>query len=118
MSKSMRFGAALGLALLTVASASAQLAEKKVITLAAARKMVAAAEAEAERSDLDATRDALDICFAAGFRHDPCSAVHPLGAGSPLLTRLPLRRYGLRWLHPQIPLEDLDLLRKRRSGNA
>jgi phytoene dehydrogenase-like protein len=39
-----------------------------------------------------------------GFRHDPCSAVHPLGAGSPLLTRLPLRRYGLRWLHPQIPL--------------
>ena len=31
-------------------SASAQLAEKKVITLAAARKMVAAAEAEAERN--------------------------------------------------------------------
>jgi glc operon protein GlcG len=48
MHKSMTLGAALGLALLTVASASAQLAEKKVITLAAARKMVAAAEAEAE----------------------------------------------------------------------
>jgi phytoene dehydrogenase-like protein len=39
-----------------------------------------------------------------GFRHDPCSAVHPLGAGSPLLTRLPLRRHGLRWLHPPVPL--------------
>jgi glc operon protein GlcG len=37
-----------GAALLTNA-ASAQLAEKKVLTLAAARKMVAAAEAEAER---------------------------------------------------------------------
>ena len=43
-------GTALGLALLTASSAFAQLAEKKVITLAAARKMVAAAEAEAERN--------------------------------------------------------------------
>ncbi len=39
-----------------------------------------------------------------GFRHDPCSAVHPLGAGSPVLTRLPLRRHGLRWLQPPVPL--------------
>lgn len=39
-----------------------------------------------------------------GFRHDPCSAVHPLGIGSPALTRLPLRRHGLRWLHPPLPL--------------
>jgi phytoene dehydrogenase-like protein len=39
-----------------------------------------------------------------GFRHDPCSAVHPLGAGSPVLTRLPLSRHGLRWLHPPLPL--------------
>jgi phytoene dehydrogenase-like protein len=39
-----------------------------------------------------------------GFRHDPCSAVHPLGAGSPVLTRLPLVRHGLRWLHPPLPL--------------
>jgi glc operon protein GlcG len=46
----MILGIALGLALLTAAGASAQLAEKKVITLAAARKMVAAAEAEAERN--------------------------------------------------------------------
>jgi hypothetical protein len=44
MRKSMMFGTAFGLALLTASSAFAQLAEKKVITLAAARKMVAAAE--------------------------------------------------------------------------
>jgi glc operon protein GlcG len=50
MRKSMMLGIALGLSLLTAASAFAQLAEKKVITLAAARKMVAAAEAEAERN--------------------------------------------------------------------
>jgi phytoene dehydrogenase-like protein len=39
-----------------------------------------------------------------GFRHDVCSAVHPLGAGSPGLTGLPLHRHGLRWLHPPLPL--------------
>jgi glc operon protein GlcG len=50
MSKLMILGITLGLALLTAAGASAQLAEKKVITLAAARKMVSAAEAEAERN--------------------------------------------------------------------
>jgi len=50
MRKSMMFGIALGLSLLTAANAFAQLAQKKVITLAAARKMVAAAEAEAERN--------------------------------------------------------------------
>jgi glc operon protein GlcG len=50
MRKSIMLGIPLGLALLTAASAFAQLAEKKVITLAAARKMVAAAEAEAERN--------------------------------------------------------------------
>jgi glc operon protein GlcG len=46
MCRSMMFGTAFGLALLTASSAFAQFAEKKVITLAAARKMVAAAEAE------------------------------------------------------------------------
>ena len=39
-----------------------------------------------------------------GFWHDPCSAVHPLGAGSPVFARLPLLRHGLRWLHPPLPL--------------
>jgi glc operon protein GlcG len=44
------FGSVLGLAVITAGTAMAQLAEKQVITLAAARKMVAAAEAEAERN--------------------------------------------------------------------
>src|SRR3984957_12343369 len=50
MRKSIMLGIPLGLALLIAASAFAQLTEKKVLTLAAARKMVAAAEAEAERN--------------------------------------------------------------------
>jgi glc operon protein GlcG len=50
MRKSIMLGIPLGLTLLTASSAFAQLADKKVITLAAARKMVAAAEAEAERN--------------------------------------------------------------------
>ncbi|KIF77625.1 hypothetical protein QR77_34905 [Streptomyces sp. 150FB] len=39
-----------------------------------------------------------------GFRHDPCSAVHPLGAGSPVFGTMPLARYGLEWLHPELPM--------------
>ncbi|MEW2555106.1 phytoene desaturase family protein [Streptomyces zhihengii] len=39
-----------------------------------------------------------------GFRHDPCSAVHPLGIGSPAFGRMPLERHGLTWLHPELPL--------------
>jgi glc operon protein GlcG len=50
MRKSKVAAAALLLAAASVGSATAQLADKKVITLAAARKMVAAAEAEAERN--------------------------------------------------------------------
>ncbi|MET7765923.1 NAD(P)/FAD-dependent oxidoreductase [Streptomyces sp. NPDC005336] len=39
-----------------------------------------------------------------GFRHDPCSAVHPLAVGSPAFDRMPLARHGLEWLHPELPL--------------
>ncbi|WP_322974547.1 phytoene desaturase family protein [Actinacidiphila epipremni] len=39
-----------------------------------------------------------------GFRHDPCSAVHPFGIGSPAFEALPLGRHGLEWLHPDIPM--------------
>jgi phytoene dehydrogenase-like protein len=39
-----------------------------------------------------------------GFRHDTCSAIHPLGAGSPALRELGLERYGLSWVHPDLPL--------------
>jgi phytoene dehydrogenase-like protein len=39
-----------------------------------------------------------------GFRHDPCSAVHPLGIGSPVLNALDLGRHGLEWLQPEVPM--------------
>ncbi|MBK3639247.1 NAD(P)/FAD-dependent oxidoreductase [Streptomyces sp. MBT33] len=39
-----------------------------------------------------------------GFRHDPCSAAHPLGINSPAFRALPLERYGLTWLHAELPM--------------
>ncbi len=39
-----------------------------------------------------------------GFQHDVCSAVHPLGVGSPFFSTLPLSSYGLEWVHPDAPL--------------
>src|SRR6266568_533177 len=39
-----------------------------------------------------------------GFRHDVCSAVHPLALGSPFFRQLELEKHGLHWIHPEIPL--------------
>ena len=39
-----------------------------------------------------------------GFLHDVCSAVHPLAAGSPFFSTLPLSNHGLDWVHPPAPL--------------
>lgn len=39
-----------------------------------------------------------------GFRHDPCSAAHPLGVNSPAFRALPLQRYGLEWVHADLPM--------------
>ncbi|MER5715796.1 NAD(P)/FAD-dependent oxidoreductase [Streptomyces sp. NPDC002132] len=39
-----------------------------------------------------------------GFRHDPCSAAHPLAINSPAFRALPLERYGLRWLHSELAM--------------
>ena len=39
-----------------------------------------------------------------GFRHDPCSAVHPLGVGSPVFNDLSLTEQGLHWIQPDLPL--------------
>ncbi len=39
-----------------------------------------------------------------GFHHDFGSAVHPMAVGSPFFSCLPLREYGLEWIHPPAPL--------------
>lgn len=39
-----------------------------------------------------------------GFRHDVCSAVHPMGLGSPFFRSLDLEPLGLKWVHPDYPL--------------
>jgi phytoene dehydrogenase-like protein len=39
-----------------------------------------------------------------GFRHDPCSAAHPLGVNSPAFRTMPLDRYGLQWLHSDLAM--------------
>lgn len=39
-----------------------------------------------------------------GFRHDVCSAIHPMAMASPFLRTLPLEQHGLEWIHPPVPL--------------
>lgn len=37
-----------------------------------------------------------------GYVHDICSAIHPLGAGSPFFNTLPLEAHGLEFIYPGI----------------
>jgi len=39
-----------------------------------------------------------------GFLHDFGSAVHPMAAGSPFFSSLPLEAHGLEWIHSPAPL--------------
>lgn len=45
-----------------------------------------------------------------GFVHDVCSAIHPMGAASPIFRTLNLQEHGLEWVHPELalahPLDD------------
>ncbi|WP_114749176.1 phytoene desaturase family protein [Pleomorphovibrio marinus] len=45
-----------------------------------------------------------------GFYHDVCSAIHPLVASGPFFPTLPLEKFGLEFLHPEVlaahPLAD------------
>lgn len=38
-----------------------------------------------------------------GFRHDVCSAIHPMALGSPFFANLPLAEHGLTFLHAEVP---------------
>jgi phytoene dehydrogenase-like protein len=54
-----------------------------------------------------------------GFRHDVCSAIHPLALASPFLRRLPLADHGLEFAEPEIalahPLADGSAVALHRS---
>jgi len=39
-----------------------------------------------------------------GFRHDVCSAIHPLALASPAMRDLDLESVGVRWIQPDAPL--------------
>jgi phytoene dehydrogenase-like protein len=39
-----------------------------------------------------------------GFIHDVCSAVHPLAVATSFFRSLPLEKYGLQWIQPDLPL--------------
>ena len=39
-----------------------------------------------------------------GYRHDVCSAFHPLGSASPFFRSIPLEDHGLRWIRPEVQL--------------
>ena len=57
-----------------------------------------------------------------GFTHDVCSAIHPLAAGSPFFSTLPLSEHGLRWVYPPAsvahPLDDGTAVVLERSIEA
>jgi phytoene dehydrogenase-like protein len=56
-----------------------------------------------------------------GFHHDFGSAVHPLAAGSPFFTSLPLADHGLQWIHSPAalahPLDDDTAVTLERDFN-
>jgi phytoene dehydrogenase-like protein len=70
------------------------------IVLAQAGLSVEVYEAEAEPGGAART---LPLTLP-GFLHDFGSAVHPLAAGSPFFSTLPLNTYGLEWIHGDAPL--------------
>lgn len=39
-----------------------------------------------------------------GYKHDICSAIHPLAVSSPFFNTLPLDQHGLEWVYPDIQL--------------
>ncbi len=70
------------------------------ITLARAKLSVLVVEANAEPGG-GARSAELTL---PGYRHDVCSAIHPLAAASPLFRSLPLEKHGLEWIQPGLPV--------------
>jgi phytoene dehydrogenase-like protein len=70
------------------------------IVLAQAGMEVEVFEAEAQPGGAARTME----LTLPGFHHDFGSAVHPLGIGSPFFQSLPLKDYGLEWIHSPAPL--------------
>jgi len=50
---------------------------------------------------------------APGFWSDVCSAIHPVGVVSPFFRTLPLERWGVEWVYPEValahPFDDGDV---------
>lgn len=70
------------------------------IVLAQAGKRVEVYEAESQPGGAARTME----LTLPGYRHDFGSAVHPLAAGSPFFSTLPLEQHGLEWIHGPAPL--------------
>jgi len=49
-----------------------------------------------------------------GFTHDICSAIYPLGVGSPFFQALPLAQHGLEWIYPPAALAHPRTMARRR----
>ena len=85
------------------------------ITLARAGQAVLVLEAKATIGG--GTRTA-EITLP-GYKHDICSAIHPLGLASPFFRSIPLADFGLKWIEPPLeiahPLDDGTAVAVRRS---
>jgi len=70
---------------------------------------IVAAQAGCSVTVIEANSQVGGSCCSApltlqGFTHDICAAVFPLGVASPFFESLPLSKYGLEWIQPEIPL--------------
>ncbi|MHB8301745.1 MAG: phytoene desaturase family protein [Acidobacteriaceae bacterium] len=88
------------------------------IVLAQAGLQVEVFEAESQFGGAARTMD----LTLPGFHHDFGSAVHPMAAGSPFFTTLPLQDYGLEWIHSPAalahPFEDGTAVLLERDFDA
>ena len=72
-----------------------------------------------ERNDAFGGGCRTDALTLPGFSHDVCSAIHPLGVGSPFFKSLDLPQQGLHWVYPEAelahPLDDGTAVMVKRS---